>query len=109
MPEVEVSRFGGVEGAMRKLKRILDNNLYPRQWRELEFYTKPTEQRKRDADAADKRYRKKQEKEEQYRKMFMLTHKMTLARQHKVNKHSGRRYSDNARSARPASSGADKA
>ena len=84
MPEVEVSRFGGLEGAFRRLKRSLDNNLYPQTWRALEGHTKPAEQRKRDNDAKRKRHLNKLRKLEQEKQSCSSDARMTKARQKRV-------------------------
>ena len=83
MPEVEVSRCGSVDSAMRKLKRILDNNQIPRLARDQECHIKPTEKRKNMRQAAEKRLRKKNEKSQQSREWSKQSHKLTLARQKK--------------------------
>ena len=89
MPEVEVSRCGSVDSALRKLKRILDNNQIPRDARDQECHIKPTERRKNDKQAAQKRHRKKTEKSNMVKEWSKQSYKLTLARQAK-NKRSKR-------------------
>ena len=38
MPEVEVSRAGDVESAIRRLKRVVESNIIPRQLRDNELH-----------------------------------------------------------------------
>jgi|GEM_PF-3193201 len=83
MPEVEVSRCGGVDGAMRRLKRSLDSNQHPKQVRGAR-HVKPTTQRRMDKKAARKRAEKRQDKENIHRQSSQLAYKISIARQHKV-------------------------
>lgn len=80
MPEVEVSRAGGVESAIRRLKRIVESNIIPKQLRDNERYIKPAERRKRENDAATKRYRKKAEKDKLIQESYKQSNKLSIAR-----------------------------
>mgnify|MGYP001258328673 CR=1 FL=1 len=96
MPEVEVSRAGGVESALRRLKRLAESNIIPRQLRDNERYIKPAEQRKRDKDAADKRYKKKAEKDKLIKESYKQSNKLSITRKANSNKFKKRkdRYKD---------------
>jgi small subunit ribosomal protein S21 len=60
MMTVEVSKCNGdVKLAIKRLKRTCDKNGLPRRWREMEYHTKPTTQRRKDKAAAVKRHLKK--------------------------------------------------
>ena len=80
MPEVEVSRAGGVESAIRRLKRVVEGNIIPRQLRDNERYIKPAEKRKRERDAAVKRDKKKAEKEKLIKESYKQSNKLSIAR-----------------------------
>lgn len=84
MPEVEVSRCGSVDSALRKLKRVCDNNRVPHLARLEDFHTKRTEKRKTMKQSAEKRARKKEEKAKMLKEWSKQSHKLTLARQGKV-------------------------
>jgi ribosomal protein S21 len=59
---VDVSGPHDVEKALKKLKRILNNDKTLQTVRDNEFYTKPSERRKRAAAAAKKRQQTKNNK-----------------------------------------------
>ncbi len=82
MPEVEVSRCGGVEGALRRLKRLNESNRITQDQRES-FHTPPSQKRAQAAKAAEKRASKRKEKELMYKKTCQLSYKITMARQNK--------------------------
>ena len=83
MPEVEVSRCGGVEGALRRLKRLNESNRITQDQRES-FHTPPSQKRAQAAKAAEKRASKRKEKELLYKKTCQLSYKITMARQNKA-------------------------
>ena len=83
MPEVEVSRCGGVEGALRRLKRLSENSRIMQDQRE-EYFVSPSEEKAAAKKAARKRAKKRKEKEESFKLQSQLAHKITLARQHKA-------------------------
>lgn len=60
---VDVSKCGSVDGALRKLKRILDKNGNQKRWRELEHRVKPSEERRHAKAAQRRRNLKKRFKE----------------------------------------------
>lgn len=95
MPEVEVARAGGVESAIRKLKRVVESNIIPRQLRDTERYIKPAERRKRANDAAVKRYKKKAEKEKLIQESYKQSNKLSIAR--KANSNRAKRRKDRFR------------
>ena len=83
MPEVEVSRCGGVEGALRRLKRLSENSRILQDQRE-EYFVSPSEEKAAAKKAARKRSKKRREKEESFKLQSQLSHKISLARQHKA-------------------------
>lgn len=91
MPWVEVSRAGGVESAIRRLKRVVESNIIPRQLRENERYIKPNEKRKRERDAAVKRYKKKAEKDKLNQEQYKQSNKLSAARKANSNRGKKRR------------------
>lgn len=72
---VDVSKAGSVEGALRRLKRMLDKNGDPKRWRELECRVKPSEERRHDKAAQRRRNLKKRLKD-----MLMLENKKRRTR-----------------------------
>ena len=80
MPEIEVSRAGGVESAIRKMKRVVESNIIPKQLRDNERYIKPAEKRKREKEQAKRRYKKKAEKELLVKESYKQSNKLSIAR-----------------------------
>ena len=80
MPEVEVSRAGGVESAIRKIKRVVESNIIPKQLRDNDRYIKPAEKRKREKEQAKRRYKKKAEKEQLIKESYKQSNKLSIAR-----------------------------
>ena len=77
MPEVEVSRCGGVEGALRRLKRLSENSRIMQDQRE-EYFVSPSEEKQR-LKAARKRAKKRKEKEESFKLQSQLAQDHTCA------------------------------
>ncbi|MEC8461457.1 MAG: 30S ribosomal protein S21 [Pseudomonadota bacterium] len=82
MPEIEVSRCGSLDTALRRLSKDRDKEMSLKSIRDR-YHIKPTEQRKRDKAAAKKRAKKKEEKEQMIKNTFQLSYRLTLARQGK--------------------------
>lgn len=82
MPEYEVSKFGGVENALRKIAKDRENEFTLRVCKE-KYHEKRTTKRKKDKAAAEKRAKKRVEKEEMIQKTFTLSYKIMQARQGK--------------------------
>ena len=82
MPEVDVGRCGGVDPALRKLKRLIESNRIVQDQRS-EHHIPPSEKRAVAKKAASKRAAKRREKEDLYKRSCQLSHKITLARQNK--------------------------
>jgi small subunit ribosomal protein S21 len=91
MPEIEVSRAGGVESAIRKMKRVVESNIIPKQLRDNERYIKPAEKRKREKEQAKRRYKKKAEKELLVKESYKQSNKLSIARKANSNKNKKRR------------------
>ena len=65
MPSVNVKETEPFDVALRRFKRACDKAWIPSKLRQLEFYEKPTTERKRKHAAAIKRYQKKLLKEQE--------------------------------------------
>lgn len=63
MPIVEIPEHGSFDAAMRRFKRACEKSGIYTKLRQIEYYEKPTTQRKRKHAAAVKRFAKKQQKE----------------------------------------------
>jgi small subunit ribosomal protein S21 len=64
--DVLVNKFGSVDSALRKLKRICDRNGLPKELRKREHHVKDSETRRRKRVAAEKRQSKRIQKEQSY-------------------------------------------
>jgi small subunit ribosomal protein S21 len=63
MPSVNVKECDSFDVALRRFKRACEKAGIPTKLRQIEFYEKPTSERKRKRAAAVKRYQKKLAKE----------------------------------------------
>jgi small subunit ribosomal protein S21 len=63
MPSVNVKECDSFDVALRRFKRACEKAGIPTKLRQIEFYEKPTSERKRKRAAAVKRYQKKLSKE----------------------------------------------
>ncbi|HJN38183.1 MAG TPA: 30S ribosomal protein S21 [Gammaproteobacteria bacterium] len=61
-----VNKFGSVDSALRKLKRICDRNGLPKELRKREHHVKDSESNRRKRVAAEKRQSKRIQKEQSY-------------------------------------------
>jgi small subunit ribosomal protein S21 len=59
MPSVRVRETEFFEGALRRFKRAVEKAGILNEWRQREFYEKPTQERKRKKAAAIKRQKKR--------------------------------------------------
>lgn len=59
MPIVDINDNNSFDGALRKFKRACEKAGIPARLRQLEYYEKPTAERKRKRAAAVKRFAKK--------------------------------------------------
>ena len=65
MPMIEVPDRDAFDVALRRFKRACEKAGIPSKLRQIEFYEKPTSKRKRKRAAAEKRYAKKLQKEQE--------------------------------------------
>ncbi|HLD17187.1 MAG TPA: 30S ribosomal protein S21 [Coxiellaceae bacterium] len=63
MPSIDVSENGSFDAALRRFKRSCEKAGIPSKLRQMEYFEKPTERRKRKKAAAVKRLAKKLQKE----------------------------------------------
>ena len=63
MPTIHIKETESFDGALRRFKRACEKAGIPGKLRQIEFYEKPTSQRKRKHAAAIKRWQKRLQKE----------------------------------------------